>query len=105
MKWDRLPRFRALPALATALVLLLALVLLPRALGRRTSAESLLLAEQNLRRAAVQCYALEGAYPPSLDYLTAHYGVQIDERRYCVDYQYVASNLMPDITVLPAAGS
>lgn len=55
--------------------------------------------ETALRRAAVACYAAEGSYPPSLDYLTEHYGVQIG-KDYVVFYEVFASNLMPDITVL-----
>ena len=46
------------------------------------------------------CYAAEGIYPPDLDYLEEHYGLQIDRDRYTVFYQIFASNLMPDITVL-----
>ena len=46
------------------------------------------------------CYAAEGAYPTSLDYLKERYGVQIDEERYTVYYSAFAENLMPDITVL-----
>ncbi|MBE5766408.1 MAG: hypothetical protein E7335_04460 [Clostridiales bacterium] len=56
--------------------------------------------EDVLRRAAVACYAAEGIYPPDLEYLQEHYGVQIDERRYVVDYVAIADNLMPDITIL-----
>jgi len=56
--------------------------------------------EEALRRAAVACYAAEGIYPPNLDYLVKHYGVQIDETRYLVVYDAFAQNLMPDITVL-----
>ncbi len=56
--------------------------------------------ETALRRAAVACYAAEGIYPPTLDYLKQHYGVQIDENRYAVFYEVFADNLMPDITVL-----
>ena len=56
--------------------------------------------EDALRRAAVACYASEGIYPPSLSYLTAHYGVQINEERYTVFYEVFADNLMPEITVL-----
>lgn len=56
--------------------------------------------ETALRRAAVACYASEGFYPPDVDYLTAHYGVQIDEERFTVFYHVFAENLMPDITVL-----
>ena len=56
--------------------------------------------EDALRRAAVACYAAEGIYPPTLDYLTEHYGIQIDEDCYTVFYEIFADNLMPDITVL-----
>ena len=51
------------------------------------------------RRASVQCYAIEGRYPPSLEYLAQHYGIQIDKERYDVFYSGFASNFMPDITV------
>ena len=56
--------------------------------------------EETLRRAAVACYAAQGAYPPDLDYIEEHWGVQIDRSRYAVFYQVEGSNLMPDITVL-----
>lgn len=56
--------------------------------------------ESAIRRAAVACYAVEGAYPPSLDYITENYRVQIDTERYTVRYELFASNLMPDVTVL-----
>ena len=56
--------------------------------------------EAALRRAAVACYAAEGFYPPDVDYMTAHYGLQYDEATYQVHYEIFASNLMPDITVV-----
>jgi len=56
--------------------------------------------ENALRRAAVACYAAEGVYPPTLEYLTEHYGVQVDKDRYSVFYEVFAENLMPEITVL-----
>jgi len=56
--------------------------------------------EDVLRRAAVACYAAEGMYPPGVEYLEMHYGIQIDHNRYVVDYIPIAENLMPDITVL-----
>jgi len=55
--------------------------------------------EDALHRAAVACYAVEGFYPPDLNYLETHYGIQIN-RRYTVSYVPVAENLMPDITIL-----
>lgn len=54
-----------------------------------------------IARACVQCYAIEGRYPPSVEYLTEQYGIQIDEEQYYVFYSGFASNLMPEITVIP----
>lgn len=56
--------------------------------------------EEALHRAAAACYAIEGAYPPDVDYLRQHYGIRYDRNRFAVIYQPVASNLMPDMTVL-----
>lgn len=56
--------------------------------------------EETIRRSCVACYAAEGVYPPSLEYLAECYGLQIDEERYTVRYRAFAENLMPDITVL-----
>ncbi len=56
--------------------------------------------QEALSRAAVACYAIEGAYPPNLEYLIENYDVQINTERFTVKYELYASNLMPDITVL-----
>lgn len=69
-------------------------------LDRASSDEALLQLEESIRRAAVACYAAEGIYPPDIDYLASHYGIQIDENLYQVHYEIFASNIMPDITVL-----
>lgn len=58
--------------------------------------------ETALRRAAVACYAAEGIYPPTAEYLSEHYGIRIDREKYHVFYEIFAENLMPDITVLIA---
>lgn len=67
------------------------------------SEEDLRQLEETLRRSCVACYAAEGVYPPDLDYIKEHYGLQIDEERYTVKYSAFAENLMPDITVLENA--
>lgn len=56
--------------------------------------------EDALRRSCVACYAVEGRYPPSVDYLESHYGLQINHEQYIIHYTIFAENLMPDITVL-----
>ena len=44
-------------------------------LGDRAAAESFALVEENVRRAAVECYALEGAYPQDFSYLAERSGL------------------------------
>lgn len=83
------------------LLTLAALFFITEPLQKRLSDESLAMLEQSLQRGAVQCYALEGSYPEDIEYLERHYGISYDQDRYFVDYIYMASNLMPDITVLP----
>lgn len=56
--------------------------------------------EEAVRRTVVACYSVEGFYPPNVQYLQDHYGLQYDAERYNIRYEAVASNLMPDITVL-----
>lgn len=51
--------------------------------------------------AAKQCAAVEGAYPPDLEYLQEHYGLIINEADYDVAYEAFASNVPPTVTVVP----
>lgn len=69
-------------------------------LGSGQAREGKLQLETALRRAAAACYAAEGIYPPTVKYLTEHYGVQINEELYTVFYEAFADNLMPQITVV-----
>lgn len=62
--------------------------------------ESLRMTEDNLRRAVVSCYALEGSYPANIEYLQEKYGLQLNKEKYIVHYEVFAENIMPDITVL-----
>lgn len=51
--------------------------------------------EQALDRAITSCYALEGMYPPDLEYMKEHYALVYDEDLFYVDYQPVAANIRP----------
>lgn len=61
--------------------------------------------ETALERSISQCYAVEGSYPPSLEYLKQHYGLLYDEDNFFVDYEYFGSNLLPEVTVLRRTGA
>lgn len=101
---------RGLRNIAIAAVLLLALTaVLLLAVGRaeRTAEQSEAeLLKNAIIRASVTCYAIEGRYPESLQYIMDNYGVTVDAERYIVSYDVFADNLMPDVRVLrKGAGS
>lgn len=57
-----------------------------------------------IERSAVHCYAVEGAYPESLDYLKDNYGISWNDSEYIVDYSVTGSNMMPVVTIIPFRG-
>ena len=73
-------------------------------IGDSADAEQCRLTEEAIRRAAVDCYAIEGSYPRNLDYLVEHYGVQVDTGKFVVNYEAAGANLLPYIEVVPRGG-
>lgn len=59
--------------------------------------------EEIIRHYATACYALEGSYPSSLEYLQKNYGLIINENQYVYYYDAFASNILPDIKVMKKA--
>lgn len=55
--------------------------------------------KDTVMNSVVQCYALEGAYPPDLEYLQENYGLQLDTKRYIYHYDRFASNILPNVQV------
>jgi hypothetical protein len=68
-------------------------------------AEGVKLLEESIRSAVIKCYAVEGRYPGSLEYIENNYGVYIDKNRYFVDYDIFASNIAPYIRVIDISNS
>ena len=54
----------------------------------------------NMTGCITNCYALEGFFPPDLQYMEEHYGLSYDKSQFFVDYQPVAANIRPDYFVL-----
>lgn len=67
--------------------------------------EALARVQQAISRAAVQCYALEGAYPPDLQYLRDNYNLIIDDSRYYCEIETFGSNVRPNVIVAPLGGT
>jgi len=57
--------------------------------------------EMAIDSALLQCYALEGSYPPNLQYLSEHYGVMLYEDQFEYLYDVFASNVRPNVQVTP----
>lgn len=60
---------------------------------------TLKMVEENIKKAAMTCYSVEGFYPSSITYLEENYGLVVDTDKVNVFYQTVGSNLFPDIVV------
>lgn len=50
--------------------------------------------------AAMQCAAVEGSYPSSLSHLEEHYGLVINHDDYIINYEWLADNIPPSVTVI-----
>lgn len=95
-----LPRLISLLPLLVGIIILLLFLRGIQSVSDTTAAKQRESLETALARSIAQCYAVEGMYPPSLNYLKAHYGLTYDEDKFFVDYQSTGSNLMPEVTVL-----
>jgi len=63
--------------------------------------ESAAAIRETVSRRALQCYAVEGVYPPDLAYLENNYGLSINRKDFYVTYDAFASNLPPTVIVTP----
>lgn len=88
--------------LAAAIVVLLLIVglLLASAGGRELRDSGAAAIRTAVERSARQCYAVEGIYPPDLDYLRDNYGLQINTDDYYISYEIYASNVAPTVKVV-----
>ena len=77
-------------------VSIISFVPLLKSTGGRIREEAI---EATVKEYAVRCYATEGSYPPSLQYLAENYGLIIDEEHYVYYFDAFAANYMPDIEV------
>ena len=60
--------------------------------------------DEAIHKDIVHCYAVEGMYPPNLTYMEEHYGLTYDHDKFLVDYEPIASNIMPNVTIIERSG-
>jgi len=97
--WDFL-RAAILPVLFTVAIMTMIVVGL-RQTSDASSAEGLRILEDSIHRAVIMSYAIEGRFPESLEYIEENFGIFIDRTRYVVHYRVFASNILPEIVVIP----
>lgn len=101
MMYHEKPRQRKVPLASLLLAVPVAAVAAAAGqVSRDMDAQAAAALKDSVVQAAVQCYAVEGAYPESVDYLEQNYGLHINHKHYIVSYSAFASNVMPDVQVL-----
>lgn len=53
----------------------------------------------SVMESAVQCFAIEGAYPSSLSHLENNYDLVVNHKDYIVSYSCFGSNILPEVEV------
>ena len=71
-------------------------VLKPEKPDERETMESI---KQTVMERSLQCYVVEGAYPPDLEYLEDNYGLAINRKDYYVHFEAYAENQPPQVRV------
>jgi hypothetical protein len=66
---------------------------------RKSDEENYKILSDAIIRSAVQCYAIEGFYPPDIEYLENNYGLLVDHNKYFVSYNVFASNIIPEVQI------
>ena len=61
--------------------------------------QGLKLTKEAAVRTMIECYAIEGIYPPNVQYMVDNYNLSYDDTKYFIHYDAFASNIMPTIEV------
>ena len=85
--------------LAALAAVILAGFLLIRPLAASDDSETTGAIIRSIRETALQCYVVEGVYPPSVSYLEENYGLVINHDDYYIHYEIFAENVPPDVRV------
>lgn len=56
--------------------------------------------QEAIKNTAIQAYSIEGEYPHSIAEMEEKYGLRYDKERFFIDYNIIASNILPDIFIV-----
>ena len=89
-----------LAAGAVFVALIVGFVLMVNMLTATSGDQETRLVYDAVKNAALTCYAVEGTYPPDVNYLRDNYQLSYDADRYIVSFDSFASNHVPDVFVM-----
>lgn len=92
------PRFRLIYVLCPLVLILFLLGI--TSISQTTLDKQQESLENAINRNIIHCYAVEGFYPPSLQYMEENYGLTYDKDLFFVDYRPIGANIRPDVTIL-----
>lgn len=99
---DMARRRRRVAAAALAVVTLVVVVVVVAGLvSRRVRTQGAASLREAIAGAALQCYAVEGAYPTSVGYLEERYALSVSHDAYRVRYEWLGDNVPPSVVVVP----
>ena len=90
---------RRIAAAAACIILCAALVALAFVSASISERQAVASVKDSVNAAVMQCAAVEGSYPSSLQHLEQYYGLTINHDRYLVKYEWFADNVPPTVTV------
>ncbi|NYB73836.1 hypothetical protein HZF24_06750 [Sedimentibacter hydroxybenzoicus DSM 7310] len=91
-------------AITFILLFLLFLYMSVKNVNIRRDNEKTHILEDAIIRSAVQAYAIEGFYPPDIEYMENNYGLIVDHEKYVISYNIFASNIMPEVEIFLKIG-
>lgn len=87
-------------SLAVFAAILVVVIISINSVQESRKAENAEIIETGVRRAAIECYANEGFFPESIDYLIENYHLYTDSDHCIIHYSAISSNIMPEIRVI-----
>ena len=108
MRKGKTGRFRWRGVLLTVLgfaAMVFALVFALSQVDDRNESEQAKILQEAVLRATLTCYAIEGRYPPNVQYIEKNYGIVYDSDKFFVKLDSFAPNILPSIFVLSAGGA
>lgn len=88
-----------IPAILAIVVLVFFAISMEK-INQSSRTEQAEILETAVFRTITECYALEGSYPPNIDYLVTNYGLTYESDDFFIDYKYIGANLRPDVTII-----